>query len=30
VGTQLAAVRQGRRAVFAYGSEPHARLDARA
>jgi hypothetical protein len=30
VGAQLAALRQGRRAVFAYGVEPDARLDARA
>lgn len=30
VGGQLAAVRKGRRAIFAYGVEPDARLDARA
>jgi hypothetical protein len=30
VGSQLAAVRQGRRAVTAYGGEQHARLEARA
>jgi hypothetical protein len=30
VGSQLAAVRRGRRAVFAYGGAPRARLDARA
>lgn len=30
IGGQLAAVRKGRRAIFAYGVEPDARLDARA
>jgi hypothetical protein len=30
IGSQLAAIGQGRRAALAYGGEPDARLDARA